>query len=56
MRFKIVDFDFKVYGLNVIENFFVVVNDFVYFLFGKCKLVLDNYEGLRVCVDEGDGR
>jgi phosphomannomutase len=56
VRLKIADPDFKAYGLNVIENLLAVVNDPVHSLFGKCKPAPDNYEGLRVCVDEGDGK
>jgi phosphomannomutase len=56
VRLKIADPDFKAYGLNVIENLLAAVNDPAHSLFGKCKPAPDNYEGLRVCVDEGDGR
>ena len=56
VRLKINDPDFKEYGLNVIENLLATVNDTNHSLFGKCKPAEDNYEGLRVCVDEGNGK
>ena len=56
VRLKITDPEFKEYGLNVIENLLAVVNDTEHSLFGKCRPAEDNYEGLRVCVDEGNGK
>jgi phosphomannomutase len=56
VRLKINDPNFKEYGLNVIENLLSVVNDKEHSLFGKCMPAEDNYEGLRVCVDEGNGK
>ena len=32
------------------------MNDTEHSLFGKCRPAEDNYEGLRVCVDEGNGK
>jgi phosphomannomutase len=55
VRLKIVDPDFKAYGGNVIESLLETVNDTDHPLFGKSSPAEDNYEGLRVCVDEGDG-
>ena len=55
VRFKIADPDFKAYGGNVIESLLETVNDTDHPLFGKSSPAEDNYEGLRVCVDEGDG-
>lgn len=57
VRLKISDPDFKEYGLNVIESLLAEVNDTVeHSSFGKCRPAEDNYEGLRVCVDEGNGK
>lgn len=56
VRLKISDPDFKAYGLNVIENLLAAVNDSSHSLFGRCHPAEDNYEGLRVCVDEGNGK